>query len=272
MLERRLEHIDEETEKILEIVTPFFEEIPQDILNSEFPKTSRLIYFLISKIKEITQGIFDTTFNFNNYSSNILLRVLIEHFLTFAYVLERLSEDENDYVGEEYYEQRSIVEEKDFKKSLLKQVEVTSLEDKYPNIKEIIDKEKPDNNNYTKKELDGITSQFKIGAIIKYLIRKIDFETIGLDEEVKELHFVEYFTHYSYLSSYIHGGPLSERLLIKYKDLQKRDKRLRNVAETSFAIFHGAVLLGLTIFWKITDNKNYFELSEKVSKIELKED
>ena len=40
---------------------------------------------MMVRIKDISQGILDTTHSYNNYSSNILLRTLIEHFLNFDY-------------------------------------------------------------------------------------------------------------------------------------------------------------------------------------------
>ena len=90
-----------------------------------------------------------------------------------------------------------------------------------------------------------------------------------MDKEIPELFFVQYFTPYCYLSSYIHGGPFAERMLIKYQDIEKRDKRIIYMAETAFEIFHSSFSLGLTIMGVFTDNKNYIILSDKVAKIAL---
>jgi len=273
MLEKRLEYINEVSEELLEIVKPYFDNFPKDLENSEFPKTSKLIFYLIVRIKEISEGILDTTYNFNNYSSNILLRTLFEHYLTFTYVSERLSEDKNDSVGEEYYEHRMIKEEKDYNSSLIKQLKILKQDDRLIEETDIINKNKPNLKKYTKSELDRINSQFKIGSIIKYLIREVDLEKMDKDDEIPpELHPLIYFTHYSYLSSYIHGGPFAERMLIKYQDIKKRDERLQNMAENAFTLCHGAFSIGLLIFANITGNDLYNKLSAKIINIQLNED
>lgn len=252
------------------MIDPFIAKIPDDIEHSEYPKTLRLIFYMMERIKEISNGIIDTVNKNNNYSANILLRTLIEHFLQFSYTVTFLNEKNNDTLGEQYYDYRLIKEEKDYYNSIVKQINVLKLKEEEKNAIQYLSDERPDLNKYSNSKLDEVNSQFKINSIIKYLLRNIDFDNIDYDAEIPELDFVQNYTTYCYLSSYIHGGPFAERMLIKYKNPEKRKQRLINMAETAFEIYHGTFFLGLTVLGIKANYNCYIELSEKVGKINFK--
>jgi len=270
MIENKLEKINQLSDQLTELINPFISYFPNDIEQSKTPKTLRLVFYMMDRIKEISQGILDTTYNYNNYSSNILLRTLIEHFLQFSYAIDFLNENKDDSLGEKYYDYRFIKEEKDYYNSIVKQIKILKNKDEENNAVQYLSENKPDLNKYSNSQLDENNKQFKVGSIIDYLLRNVDFENIDYDKEIPELHFIKHHTTYCYLSSYIHGGPFAERMLIKYKGVDKRNQRLIHMAETSFVIYHGTFLLGLTVLGVMTNNRNYIELSEKVGKINFK--
>lgn len=263
-IETKLESYNGQLEQLNQIVEGYSIDCPEDILNSAHPKTGNLIFSMMFRIKDLSNGLMDTVYSYNNYASNVLCRSLIEHFITFSYVLEKYRVENTDEIGTHYYSMRQTKEEKDYIKSKIKQLRAINYN--LDGIEELQTQanESRGLNDLSNRQLKEINDQFLVTEMVNYMVRDVDFENVDPESEAPiETHFISYLTHHSNMSSYIHGGPFAERMSIKYLDEDKLHVRLDNLASSSITFMSGAFSLGFLVLFTLTENRNYLKLSEQ---------
>ena len=258
---------------VSKLLHPFFSKIPVDLEECDYPKTARLLFYLCKRIDFLKDGIFSAYQSNNIYSSQILLRVIIEHFLTTMYVQQRWEEDKNDQIGEEYYTYRTREEEIEYWEANFKIARFAKLDDLAETGKKLIyEKRFPYLKEMSRTKLKQRNWHFKVSEMIKYFIKDIDFSTIDKDEEIPGLDNLQYIRRFSQLGSYLHAGPLAEELTIIYEDDSKRHDKLYNSASSAFIMATSLKDLMFIVFWKMTGNQSYFDLSELIHSIDLPKD
>lgn len=193
----------EEKEKVInEIFRKTQNEIEQRIENHTYPKSMMAFYAKVQQIELIKESLNKSDGNF--YSSQVLLRILLEHYLVAYYMYFKTMSDKNDKIGEEYYDEylkSEIIKQENYYKKL----DEIKGEPKYTDINGYLEKYELFE-NMEQREIDNIhqkASQFDIRKIIKYL-----FEHKGTNEKEKTLHKIlfDFLEKYNKLSSYVHGG------------------------------------------------------------------
>ena len=194
--------IDIDNELIEKLDVPL-DEMCREIQKSKCPKTLEAFFMLQMNLSFLKTGIFKNAEDENYYSMNVLLRSLSEIFIKHLYLFIEFCHKKDDSVGQEYYKWTDIKEYQDYFKSLEKERELLELEEKEIDLDEIIseiysgyaelpNKEKKDN-------------KYSFYKLLKYVNEKLPTKSSILSNLPAD---------YSIMSSFVHGGPHANRLLM----------------------------------------------------------
>lgn len=184
--------------------------VNEDIEKSSFRQSLTALSKKIKTIEYLKEGILKTDGNI--YASSVLLRSLIEHFLIAYYLFIKIKVNNNDSVGQDYYDKYQnseffkqetySLQLEDLKnKSPRSTVDINALKEIYPGL---IGFSQSDLQNYHQ-----VASQFfNLKNIGKFLITHQE-----LEPKLKAVHHLlfDLLNRYNLLSSFVHGGPYAER-------------------------------------------------------------
>lgn len=212
-------------------------QIEEDIEKSELRLSLILLQNKLWQISSINDSI--SQIKYDIYSSSILLRGLIEHYLIFFYVVTEIEKSKDDFVGISWYFIYKIAE--DFKqenyinkiKAIKNREQINTLNllfEKYPGLTQ---------SEYEK--INTIGNKFaKLDVIAKQLINNSD-----ASEEIpnKIRVNVELLEFYNTLSSYVHGGPMAELETSSQLNIDEnadfRREKILSISETlTYAAFY----------------------------------
>lgn len=261
---KTIDDIIESDKIIADALGIVFSSYPEDLQKSNFPKTSQFIFYLIKRIDKIYEGILAVAKTQNIYGLNILLRVLIEHYLTGMYVLERFKREKADLIGIEYYTYREREEELSYWDATQKQAKLIEIQDSIKELSQKMFEERfPYLKEISRSKLKDLNFQFKVNQIIEFFFKDVDFKRIPDDVDIPSLMLIEYYTDFVRLSSYVHCGPNAENDF-KVQDISETSKSVVNICEYAHAIKHSFDAYGLISFWTMTFNKEYSFLGLKL--------
>ena len=201
----------EEKENLDEIVKniPIMKELESNSKNftkSKFPRSAKALTTYSLKLQYLSNSINLCKETGDYYSLYVLFRALLEHYFRHLYIYSRALRESSDEVGIEYYGKLKGHEDLCFLRGNI------SLNTKMTGEKSIRSLGGDQNKN-----LDEVAQNFKINNILSYLSN-----SIGEDKEIKAISkefFNKYSSHYSTLSSFVHGGPFAE----KYMEMYSKD-------------------------------------------------
>ncbi len=176
-----------------------------NIRNTKFPSTNLALFSFIPKVESIRSGIFELARAGEVYSEKILFRSICEHFLKFKYIVTRFTEDKNDDIGKEYFIFCGAQEELNFAKSLKKRASVLGEKIDIDPL-EILKKYQPILKNESNRSINKIADQFKHKNMVEYVTKILDSE-----KETPNPFLPNIIPAYSELSSFVHGGPSTQR-------------------------------------------------------------
>lgn len=181
--------------------------ILSDIEKSKFNKSLTCILHKSYQIDSLLNAIEKCENNY--YASQVLLRSVFEHFLVGYYVYLKTRINQNDLAGEEYYMNYAISESfkrksynlmvENIRLRVNENISFEILKSQFSGLEEMEESELHEQNR--------LANQFDIKKIAKYVINysseieaEANFHSILLDLLVQ----------YSFLSSFIHGGPSAD--------------------------------------------------------------
>jgi len=231
-------------------------QIEKDINNSKYPQTAKSLFRFYKKISSIKILIDKVTDSDEIYSAKILLRALFEHIIVAYYIFHRSQLENDDKVGEDYYLRYFIHE-------FYKQAGYTQKIDNIRNNKtnnisgyDYVRNKHKELTEVTKQQYqkaNQVGNQFKVDKILKQLNIKKD-----KNPDVNKLHdfMLGFLDEYNKLSSYVHGGPFSEKQTFDESiDLLKEKKYVKDWAESGVSAIKEEILIFL-----IDDNPMYIKL------------
>lgn len=206
------------------------------IQSSKFKQTAKALYRFTNKIDSIFRAIKEVTKSNNIYSCQILMRCLFEHSIISQYIWIKNFEDQNDECAQEYYVDYFVAEflkregfdlkveriEKNTNSANSNNFE--SIKNKYPFMK---DAEQTDFENINKTG-----NQFDISKIGNYLNNKSNIHLY----KVVHKNMLDFLREYNILSSYVHGGPSSEKEVFDNLTEQKTTEVLENLNKWGMTI------------------------------------
>jgi hypothetical protein len=192
-------------EELSEKEDPFmglFPEFLSSIKERDKPLSIFSTISFLPRVESIRAAIFETAKIDDIYTTKILYRSLIEHWIKFQFLFLRTIEEKDDTIGMDYWFFGSSQENLDFVKSVNNvKVYLGIGDDKLP-----IDQLKefgalPE--EMSSRQLQSKLEQFKYKSMTNYLIGAYSEE---LDKDGLRWLY-EVFPRFSLLSSYVHGGP-----------------------------------------------------------------
>jgi hypothetical protein len=228
--------------------------------NSEIPKTTELLIMFMTGSNFIKNSIFDCIENDDVYSSKILFRSLIEHFLRFKFISINYLIDKSDSKSEYYYTILEISEYLSLSKSIKAVNKIngideqtiaemwTELCEKFPKLK-----------TYDKKEIEEFTRSFSIKNIIGFLT-----ETVSKSDP-KEFLLSKMIIEYSELSSFVHGGIFAYKSCFQYSNVIERQKEQERIAGLTYQLCGTIKYFSYLIFYQF--NKEFGSLYLKTEEL-----
>ena len=137
------------------------------------------------------------------------------------------TKEQNDDIGTEYYQYCDFSESITIGKSWLDSWQILTPENENK-LYEIIIERKPELKKYSKKEIIQKARQFNYRSIVTFIKNSIE----GANLEYGWLDKI--IPNYGDLSSYVHGGPLADKYLLHFNDVEKRKKELINICSLTF--------------------------------------
>ncbi|WP_405269332.1 DUF5677 domain-containing protein [Cellulophaga sp. Ld12] len=224
----RIRDLDDEVFDIFQqsqfLILPFLK-------NSKIPKTTELFLMFITGTNFIKNSIFDCIENDDVYSSKILFRSLIEHFLRFKFIYINYLTEKSDSKSEYYYTILEISEYLSLSKSIkavnkINGIDEQTIVEMWTELCENFPKLK----TYDKKEVEDFTRNFSIKNIITFLT-----ETISKSDP-KEFLLSKMIIEYSELSSFVHGGIFAYQSCFQYSNESERQKEQERIAGLTYQL------------------------------------
>ena len=226
----------EKKEKIInEIFKETLVKIEDKISNHPYPKSIMAIYAKVQEIELIRQSLNNSDVNF--YSSQVLLRILLEHYIVAYYMYFKTISDKNDTIGKEYYDdymKSEIIKRENYYKKL----DEIKGEPQHENINGYLEKYEVFE-NMSQREIDIIhqkASQFGIRIIIKFLF---DHKNINVKEKALHYMMFDFLEKYNKLSSYVHGGVSAEAETFSKESKNMRLEKIEENKEWGTSIESG---------------------------------
>jgi hypothetical protein len=234
---------DDELFEIFKCVMPLTLKL---ITNSKIKKTSELFIMFITSTNFIKNSIFDSIENDDVYSSKILLRSLIEHFLRFKFILINHTLEKNDKKSEYYFTILEISEYLTYSKA------VKSIKHIYAKDEDTLDEmwdelciKFPRLKSYPRKEIEEFNRNFSIKNIIRFLTRKV----INIEKN-KDIFLSTMILEYSDLSSFVHGGISAYKSSFEYSEVNNREKEQLRIGELAFKLCGAIKQFSYLIFFQ----------------------
>ncbi len=217
--------IEERFKFIKEVFKNHKDGIETLIENHSFPKSMLCLYSKVLQIGSLRKILNKSDGNF--YSSQVLLRTLLEHFLIGYYVYFKTNTEKNDLVGEVYYDEyvkSEIIKRENYYFNLDK----IKNDLKHEDINGYLSKYGDEFRDLTQLQIDNIhkkASQFSnVRNVIKYLFNS---ENQSKEENVLHTMLFDFLEKYNMLSSYVHGGVSAEVESFNKDDFEKRKAKIK---------------------------------------------
>lgn len=242
-----------------------YEEYQPKIFNSKFskqyPNTHNLCTLYSVSTNFIKNSIFDCAQNDDFFSTMILYRSLIEHYLRFKYIWFNWIKNKNDIDSENYIKYGEAIEVLEIIKSKISKHKLSCPTYKIDNWNELLAKF-PSLKNYSKNEIEEESLKFSYKNIIKTL-KEID------QKNEKDTSFLgNLILEYSRLSSFVHGGIGSYHELMEFEGTKDRQKEYERICGLSFQLSATVKLFSLILLVQ-TDRdlfENYYLKIDKIMK------
>ncbi|RYE58358.1 MAG: hypothetical protein EOP48_03720 [Sphingobacteriales bacterium] len=207
-----------------------------DVDLCRYPYTCNALHFFSKKIDSLTEAICTS---FDYYTTQVLYRVVVEHFLIAYYLATKARTTFSDKTGREYYIEYYNSEY--LKRSYYK----IHIEEKVKKQQAKIDSLKRFNEvnqtNFTQSDVDklhNVASQFTdVRRIVSYFLHQLPQDDF-FKHLNSSLHMM--LDAYNLTSSYIHGGPAAYEetfFTLTHDEKERRMMQATNIAKMcSFAI------------------------------------
>lgn len=226
--------------------------------NNNLEKTGQALSLFHVKIGFIKNGIYDQIEPNNLYSTNILYRTLIEHYLKAQFILLESLKDGNDNIGKEYYQFADASEKLQLGSAYKRAGEILFPEKTFEDVFEVLKEMFPEFKEYSKKEIRNNTAKFNYRQIVEALY---DLFYIQQNTQGNGNNFlVNLIPEYSDLSSYIHGGPAADKSILNLSKIG-----LSAVEDQIIEVFYKTIMLSthfnsLLYMFALKFDENYKEV------------
>lgn len=224
---KQLKSTDDEL--VLDILDQTILDMGLHIRKSQIPKTLESLYWLMIHANFLKNGVFNCVIDDDPYSGSVLYRSMIEHFLRHTYLFLRFIEEKNDKPGTEFSDLADIKEYFGFYRADKIEGKIFRDEDMIKDVNDFVRSHFPSYNNFSNKALNILLDQFSIKKIVAFIWARMGkhFDEPGIIGRL--------LTDYAILSSHVHGGPHSTRLMLWWGlEQDEREKEKYKLAKQSY--------------------------------------
>jgi len=201
-----LEECDELLESLAEEIEPhllLYRDSMERMVRGEKPLSTFSMTSFFPKIESIRIGIFSVLEREEFYSSNILLRSLIEHLVKAQYLFFKTIKSDDDEIGIDYWLFGQDQERLDYAKALEASYSLIGVRSEVSPLETlkgmgVIDSDK------SATQIRKRTEQFQYKNMTHYIADKL-----GTKDSGEAPFLTSIFPKYAQLSSSVHGGPAS---------------------------------------------------------------
>lgn len=191
-----------------------------------FPKTYRAMVGFCVKTNYLKTALFDMVESNNPYAFKALFRCYCDHYLKFMYLFVRFLKEKSDNGGRDYFSYCGAVETRDYLNTVIVAEKLVGNE-VVGDLRSAMNAVYPDVSGVSQSELEAASAKFRYRSILRYLSAETPLVSADSPTLAK---IVPIFAEYS---SFVHGGPWSDRDMYGYGDPAALDK-CREQAEIAF--------------------------------------
>jgi hypothetical protein len=201
-----MQKIDDGYQQTTRLFNSIEKQLLLDIEKSNFVETNTALYFNTKKIDLLLASL-KVVQEF--YTSQAIARVVFEHFLIGQYLWTKSRTENSDQCGKEYrmhylcseFFKRASYDLgiSNIKNNTSTKIDFQAIKNQHPEMKEM--------EQTTFDEIHKIANQFEVRKIGDYLANKTE-----KTDPYRLIHYpmLDFLRRYNVLSSYIHGGPISQ--------------------------------------------------------------
>lgn len=236
-----IEDLREISENVHEVMEKWLALVAQSQKDNPIPRTWLAQISFIARTNAIKESIFAIYEEDDPYSISILFRSLLEHTLKALYLFMRWAIQKSDEAATDYYNFCDLSEDLSYLRSLEQWANITDSKTPGKAGIDILHETKPASNPHSAKEIKLKANQFTPREILRYLSTRS-----------KDSQFDPFIMHilctYSELSSFVHGGPFSEREIARQTGENRATPYMRDIAEKALLLANTVKLNAFIIF------------------------
>ena len=215
-----------------ELYNQIKEAISTNDIPVRFPITHEIVTNLANSISNIFVALLKQAEEGNLYSSFILYRPLLEHFLKGMYIMHKMAKDKNDETAEKYKVHYLISEFLAEKAGVLDMEDLLNNNQARTDFLKFLTSSYPNLQGFDKanqQEISAAIKQFNLKEIVKYLHE--EYKSIPELQSTKII--AQTLPEYSRTSTFTHGGPYASLLMDKYKRENMEQNQLLKILQTA---------------------------------------
>ncbi|GEM_PF-1614167 len=239
-------------DQIFKIFQENFGKLSDDVrTKSQYKSAIAVFTVFLMKSDFLKLGMIDLVGSLNIYSSKVIFRTLIEHYLKFLYIYLRTVEEKSDAISKEYLDLSVLNEEVETLNAWKSVVEILGIKNEknhFENVKQKF----PEYKDCDSKILKQKILQFKHRNIIKYLNSKLNKKN---SFEGGAAFALKLIPQYSELSSFIHGG--AGALENIFQNMKENDRAKEMSNDLSIALMISASIKMFYFLFLFQFDKNF---------------
>lgn len=245
-------------DEYFELVEQHGDEFFAVIRRTAFPKTYGALLGLVVKTNSLKTAMFDMVDSNNPYAFKALFRCFCDHYIKFIYLFIRFLNEKTDDVGDEYFNLCGASEMLEYLESIrMSQAlignEITLKAEKA--IHELY----PRAAGMSRRQLSEASAKFKYRAILRFLNEAAP----GIISQERPF-LATIVPSYALLSSFVHGGPWSDRDMRSYAGEEALADCER---QAGFVFAMTASVLMFSAMVVSREHKEFLPLASKVNAI-----
>ena len=188
------------------------------LFKSEFPRTAEVCYMFMSGSNFLKNSIFDCAEKEDYYSTSVLFRSIIEHFLRFEYFWFNNAEYKDDSYALKFRTALDFKEKIEIEKSINAIKQLRKIEQKSSD--EIWDELISQNNDFekfSKAEISEFSNSLSIKNIIRFIQKTMKEGGFKSNDFLQKL-----IIEYTNLSSFVHGGLYAHKKMVTLENDSER--------------------------------------------------
>jgi len=245
-------------DEYFELVEQHGDELFAVVGRTKFPKTYGALLGFVVKTNSLKTAMFEMVDTNNPYAFKALFRCFCDHYIKFMYLFIRFLNENDDAVGDDYFNLCGASEMLEYLDSIRVSQSLIGNEITIE-AEKAIHKLYPQAAGMSKRQLSEASAKFKYRAILRFL----NEASPGIISQERPF-LATIVPSYALLSSFVHGGPWSDRDMYTYAGEEALDDCDK---QAGFVFAMTASVLMFSVMAVSREHKEFLPLASKVNTI-----